>query len=380
MSTLVFQELFDSPGQVDINAERAGLTRKWVCTSSPPDLNEQDIIYAFAAPDGSNGSITPVAPYTYAGLNRASTKCDSKGGGVWFCTAEYGTQPTIAAVNNINTFTQYGGLGTPRGPEFNGDTTGRTVHITQALSTVWKISGSSTTNDVVGSGSASINSSGQILLSPAPSPPLSAGALIVLGPAQGFNPGVYTVSSGTNPYTVSPGNPGTPGADGGSFIAYSPTVGSSGGSAPDYEGAIGVSLDGVAGCDIIVPQFEFTVSGTIAPFDMQQLVLWYYLTGTTNQAPFWNFAIGEVLYQGATCQTTDGIQFRIAHKFVAQPTRYNVQISSTIYLPEVGGWSYISVAYQNQVSNNSPIQRPSAAYVYQVYPEGDFSQLGLGGS
>jgi hypothetical protein len=370
-------ELFDSR-QISAGTDSKTILLKWLIYGGD-DASEVDA-YNFAFdPSGNNQGL---APYTMDGLNRSDCKLKNIAGpgGIWLVDVVYGSQPIIACVDQINTFTQYGGLSTARGPEYQNDTTGKTLHITQSLATAYLISGSG--GDVIASGTdIEITGTSQVTIG---SGAASVGDTIVIGPGQGWNPGVYEVTavSGGGTVLTLAGYPGDVGTDGGSFTIYSANVTTDGGSAPSLNQAIGVTLDGVAGCDILVATEEFTISGVIAPFDMSIKQLWKSLVGTINEAPFWGYGVGEVLYQGATIQTTDGKQFRITHKFAAQPSVYNLVITDTIIIPYKQGWSYIWVSYSpgsaGSGSTIRPTQIPIAAYVEQVYPYGDFTVLGLG--
>ena len=369
-----FVELFDSR-QISAGTDNKTILLKWLIYGGD-DASEVDA-YNFAFdPSGNNLGL---APYVMDGLNRSDCKLKNIAGpgGIWLVDVTYGSQPIIACVDQINTFNQYGGLSTARSAEYQNDTSGKNLKINIALGTSFGISGG-TSGDVLGNGSEfTISGANQITFTTgAPSPTLPIGSIIVISPGQGLNPGPYEVTGGSNPYTLD-GSPGNVGVVGGAWGAYSAT-GGSGGSAPDTNNVIGLTLNGVAGTEIIVATEEFTVSGTIAPFDMSLKQQWKALVGTINQDPFWGYDVGEVLYMGATIQTTDGKQFRISHKFSAQPSGYNIVITPLIIIPFKQGWDFLDVLYMPGTSGNLPVQIPVAAYVRQVYAYGDFSILGLG--
>ncbi len=372
-------ELFDSR-KISAGTDQKSIALRFLIYGGD-DASEVDAYNFVCDPSGNDQGL---APYVMDGLNRSDVKLNNIAGpgGIWVVDVAYGSQPIIACVDQIDTFNQYGGLSAARGPEFQADTSGKSLHITQSLATRFLIQGGAG-GDVLASGTnATINLTGSSVTLDGTIPTIPTGSTIVFSPAQGWNAGSYITSSQSGSVIGLDRAPGDAEVTGGIWVCYGPNVASSGGSATNLSQAIGVTTDGVQGTDIIVPSLEFTVSGVVAPFNMQTLFVWYPLVGTINQDVFWGFNQGEVLYQGSTVQTTDGKQFRITHKFVAQPSAYNVTITPTLIIPFKQGWDYLWVYYSpgtaGSGANMRPTQLPVAGYVEQVYPYGDFSQLMLG--
>jgi hypothetical protein len=152
-----------------------------------------------------------------------------------------------------------------------------------------------------------------------------------------------------------------------------------GGAAPDFKGAIGVSRDGVAGCDIFTPKLEFTVSVERAVVTRADVRRFKSLTGKTNRAAWWGFDVDEVLYLGASGQSTSEGKWNVSHKFAAGEHLVNTQLCVGLVVPLVKAWDYMWVAYEEDTDANTIVSIPAAAYVEQVYRQGAFADLGIGG-
>ncbi|MBC7326197.1 MAG: hypothetical protein H5T99_12950, partial [Moorella sp. (in: Bacteria)] len=69
----------------------------------------------------------------------------------------------------------------------------------------------------------------------------------------------------------------------------------------------------------------------------------------------------------------------ITFKFAASPNKTNITIGDITGIAKKG-WEYLWVLYEDAEDTNAQrlVKRPVAAFVEQVYPYGDFSQLGIG--
>ena len=149
--------------------------------------------------------------------------------------------------------------------------------------------------------------------------------------------------------------------------------------ATNYGGTIEVDGEGnVNGVDVTMPVMTFSETHTFAPSKVttayrKQLFL---LTGTVNQAAFRGFAIGEVLFLGASGQK-NGEFWDITFKFAVSPNRTNLKVTESLIVPSKYGWDYLWVKFGEKVVNGAIVKEPIAAYVERVYEAGDFSQLGL---
>lgn len=168
--------------------------------------------------------------------------------------------------------------------------------------------------------------------------------------------------------------------------AYTPTGASAGErrfpaqGSPDYKGAINVSGDQVNGLDVVSPVFNFTETWTIPTVWMtdQYVATLYNLTGKVNDATFRVFEAGECLFLGARADIARG-DFRttVTFSFSARPNEASKTVG-TISVTNKKGWEYLWIQYENAKDNNNLIKRPKYVYLDTIYPEGDFSLLGIG--
>lgn len=153
-----------------------------------------------------------------------------------------------------------------------------------------------------------------------------------------------------------------------------------GGVAPNYLGAIGVSKDGIAGVDIVTPVFNFseTVELSATFVDVAKLRQWSRLTGKINSSAFKGCDAGEVLFMGCSGSRKSGEYYKITFHFAVQENAQNIQVGD-ITIPEKKGWDYLWILYRDTVDEIEEfvIKEPQAAYVEKVYHWGDFGILGL---
>jgi hypothetical protein len=165
-------------------------------------------------------------------------------------------------------------------------------------------------------------------------------------------------------------------------------------------GAVNVDDRGVNGVDIVVPQMTWTESYDVPSTYVTNAYVRavHLLTGTINAAPFRGFARGEVLFLGMTgqqewdAQRGDG-PWSLAYKFSATPNRGSPTFHDTNggggLPPEPIGeittynkfgqdFLWVKYATQDDQNNNIVIRKPLFVYVNKVYPDGDFSKIGIG--
>ena len=101
------------------------------------------------------------------------------------------------------------------------------------------------------------------------------------------------------------------------------------------------------------------------------------LTGKVNGATFKGFAVGEVLFLGASGSQRGNDDWEITFRFAASPNRWNLAVG---YISGIRkrGWEYLWVRYADAEDEGVLVKRPVAAYVEQVYEYGDFRQLAIG--
>ena len=155
--------------------------------------------------------------------------------------------------------------------------------------------------------------------------------------------------------------------------------------APDFNGAIEVDNEGnVNGVDVTMPVLNFTethtMNGSRVTTSYKKTVA--ALTGTVNSSGFRGFSAGEVLFLGASGTKRSkkpNAPWEITFRFAVSPNQSSLQVGK-LKVSNKRGWDYLWVRYADKVAENrkNVIKEPVAAYVEQVYPDGDFGNLGLG--
>ena len=150
---------------------------------------------------------------------------------------------------------------------------------------------------------------------------------------------------------------------------------------PDFQGAIGVDGDSVAGVDIQVPIYSFTETHHISDAlvtGAYKLTL-FQLTGRVNNAGFKGFAKGEVLFLGASGSKSGVDDWEITFRFSASPNVTGLSIGSITGIAKEG-WQYLWIRFDEDEDSiaKTLIKRPSSVHIEQVYRYGDFSGLGIG--
>jgi len=148
---------------------------------------------------------------------------------------------------------------------------------------------------------------------------------------------------------------------------------------PDFKGGIGVSADAVEGTDITVPVFRFSETYSIpVPLITHAYKLQVFdLTGKVNNAAFKGFALGEVLFLGASGSRRGLEKWEITYQFAASKNAVNLKVGDIQNINKKG-WEYLWVRYGDVEDQKVLIKQPEAAYVERVYDSGNFALLGIG--
>lgn len=155
-------------------------------------------------------------------------------------------------------------------------------------------------------------------------------------------------------------------------------------TATNMSGAIGVDSNGVNGVDVVIPQLQWQEQYDVP----NAYVTATYVrgiagvTGSVNNASFRGFSAGEVLFMGCSgSQEWDDQKgkgpWSLSYRFVASKNVTGQTIGSITGISK-GGHDYLWVKYQDGVSGSSMLKYPKAVYVSKVYPDADFSLLGIG--
>jgi hypothetical protein len=147
---------------------------------------------------------------------------------------------------------------------------------------------------------------------------------------------------------------------------------------PDFQGAIGYSGDAVDGCDIVIPVYNFSVRKYLAAASCTESYRTGVadLTGKTNNAAFRGFAIGEVLFLGASGSQRNEEDWEITYNFSVQRNATGLQVGTITGIAKKG-WEYLWVLYKDteDATAKAKVKIPKAVYVERVYDSGDFSTL-----
>lgn len=163
----------------------------------------------------------------------------------------------------------------------------------------------------------------------------------------------------------------------------------------NFNCAIGVSDKQVAGCDIVVPALSWGFERTLdaAMVTQAYIVALFYLTGRTNLDAYRGFEPGSTLFLGAQGRRRGTNAWTISYGFsslpnarlIEDPATHEVIDDTRIVIPGLldgedpikitkYGWDYLWVQYADDadVTAKALIKKPVAAYVEQVYREGQF--------
>lgn len=161
-----------------------------------------------------------------------------------------------------------------------------------------------------------------------------------------------------------------------------------GGGAPkNFGGRIGVDQEGATiGCDIPPPaRFTFKRTTARAVVTQAYLDVLSELAGRPNNAPFYFWQEGEVLFQSAEGQYTAGEGWSINWTFAVEKNDPNVIICDGLPHPPATilkyGWDYMWVleeTIEDPAQGGRVVQYPGAVYLERVLKFADFSLLEIG--
>lgn len=357
-------DFYEKPRSRKQRLEYAGrsLTRNWFCRGSSDEEEVRSLALA------NNPSV-------YLGLLRKSVDLTPLHTDIWDVDVEYG----IGAPSGLSPTTFAFKIGT------------QNVHITQSLETLFRVKAGDEDYFATGDGTnLTVDGVDNTLVTPDGYTPVAAdeGKTLVISDDSpgGWTAGEYEilgVVGGKWDLDSSPAATGTAGgiwelqaADG--FI----------GNAPDHSGAIGVTEDSVAGCEILAPKMEFSITTQRPEVTYDYLITLFNLVGKTNSGTFFGkFPPGSLLYFGAEPtqslgQLTSGEEFPIwtlAHQFAYERTRLSISVGA-ITVPKKRGWEYLWAHFGYSPASTGMKRPPDACYVERVYEAGNYELLEIPGS
>lgn len=147
----------------------------------------------------------------------------------------------------------------------------------------------------------------------------------------------------------------------------------------DNQRAIGLTENGIQGIDRFIGKFEWSREVVWPRVTTAYLKTLRSLTGRMNQARFYFWDEGDVLFMGATGQQDNG-RWRVSYRFAVEETRIDFPIGNGITIVKKRGHDIVHVVYgARKRIGNFVVPIPTNAYVEQIYKYGDFSLLEIGG-
>ena len=155
------------------------------------------------------------------------------------------------------------------------------------------------------------------------------------------------------------------------------------GTAEDFSGAIGVTEDSVEGCEKVVPQLSWTKTVQRATCTDAYILTLAKLVGMVNDAKFYGYQAGELMYMGcdptpAQGELPNGAQvliWNLTHAFDVSP---NVILETVggIQIPRKRGHEYVWFRYKPTGAGRT--HAPVGAYVEKITHARDFKTIGIG--
>lgn len=157
-----------------------------------------------------------------------------------------------------------------------------------------------------------------------------------------------------------------------------------------FYGAIGVTPDGIEGCDILIPQMQFVANYKI---DAVLITDTYIretvpsIVGTMNAGAFLGYAAGELLLTRVSGTKRYDAEEEIwvwdlSFGFSVSRNATAIEIvgaDGTITVAEKLGWDYLWIYYEDRTVTNAGMtytaKVPVSAHVEQVYWDADYSVL-----
>ncbi|MEI8018002.1 MAG: hypothetical protein WCH39_07355 [Schlesneria sp.] len=148
---------------------------------------------------------------------------------------------------------------------------------------------------------------------------------------------------------------------------------------PNFKGAIGVTKDGVEGCDVNVPSLTWTEHQLLPSSQITKayILTIFNLSARMNSSQWRIFAPGEALFMGATLQQSqDRDGWTGDFRWIGSPNAENIPVGNITVTAKLGH-DYLWARYQDAVSNGNAVKIPKFVFVERVYTFGDMSTLRL---
>lgn len=147
---------------------------------------------------------------------------------------------------------------------------------------------------------------------------------------------------------------------------------------PNTFGTVRASLDKIEGGDRVTSLLKFNITSYFTPdaWNTGVLLLLSNMTGTYNDALFYGFSPGEVLFEHADAQGENFKLIPISFHFIQKSNGNG--IADLPFPPLFAlGHDEIDYSYANVIDQNLPIRTPHFRYVHQKYYPSNFALLGI---
>ncbi len=153
--------------------------------------------------------------------------------------------------------------------------------------------------------------------------------------------------------------------------------------APNFNNCIDVNDDAeVQGVEIVIPALKLSArkrwvkDNALYKWDTFQTYIRSLtsVTGSTNSAVWQGYAIGELLFLGATGAFQDGKDNEIEYHFAASANVASYSIGTIAGIAKKGH-DYVWVRYEHALDSSQLVRKPKWAYVERVYGQSDFTSV-----
>jgi hypothetical protein len=161
----------------------------------------------------------------------------------------------------------------------------------------------------------------------------------------------------------------------------------------EFQRAIGVSKKkhgyDVKGVDVVVPKLELTATTSFAPnvVTIEWIKAVSEMTGKTNDAVWYTFPEGELLFMGARIKAKYREKTTVTFTFSASET---MTAADQIFIGGINGaqgfgpiektgHAHMWIYFIQEEEANMVLMKPKQVNVEMIYQEADFLELGIGG-
>jgi hypothetical protein len=152
--------------------------------------------------------------------------------------------------------------------------------------------------------------------------------------------------------------------------------------APEVDGAINATAEGVEGVSIFSPAGTFQYSKVYANATIVGTT-WVHDKAKerckTNSDVFFGFPIGELLFTNLSLSVRNSGDVEVTFSFAHRPSVTNLHIGPPSPLgatvPNKGGWQYVWVRYRKHDDGTTTTSIPEGVYLATVYESTNFANL-----